>query len=396
VHVKENPHWVFNPAYPPQPIWGFATHKDDLATTRGPTIMARYGQPVVVRFFNRLPQDHVGFGSPEISMHLHNAHIGSDSDGFPGNYFSSLKAGPTLAEPGRWKDHFYPNIYAGYDEMQNGIGDERNALGTLWYHDHTFDFTAPNLYRGMAGFYLLYDHVDSGDEHDPDPRALRLPSHPYDYPLSFGDRRFDANGMLVYDQVGPDGTLGDKIAVNGKIELVLKVARRKYCFRLLDIGPSRTYQFFLTRANGVSQTFDYIANDGNLLPAPLRNQTSVRIAVAERADIVVDFSQYPIGTELYLSNRLQQTETRRADGLGTANSVLKLIVDREPPEQDVSQVPESLREMRPLDLVEIAAAPVRRWVFERKNGMWAINDQFFNPSRPRAVIPKGGPRSGSW
>ncbi|WP_246533159.1 multicopper oxidase family protein [Pseudomonas lalucatii] len=387
--VEENDDWEFNPAYPKQRIWGF-TGDSGKATTPGPTILARYGQPVVVRFKNNLPQDHVGFGSPEISMHLHNAHVGSESDGFPGDFFSPLKAGPTLAAPGRWKDHFYSNIYAGYDALQNGIGDQRNALGTLWYHDHTFDFTAPNLYRGMAGFYLLYDHIDSGDERDPSPSALRLPSYPYDYPLSFGDRRFDANGMLLYDQVGPDGTLGDKVAVNGKIEPVLRVARRKYRFRLLDIGPSRIYELFLTRTNGVAQTFTYIANDGNLLPAPLRNQISVRIAVAERADIVIDFSRYSIGTELYLSNRLQQNETRRHEGLGAATPLLKFIVDREPDEQDLSQVPNALRELPPLDPAEIAAAPVRRWVFERKNGMWAINGQFFNPNQPRAVIPKGG------
>lgn len=387
--VKENPAWVFNPAYPPQRIWGFAIG-DGAATTPGPTFMARYGQPVIVRFKNRLPQNHVGFGSPEISMHLHNAHIGSESDGFPGDYYSPVKSGPTLAGPGLWKDHFYSNIYAGYDQMQNGIGDEREALGTLWYHDHTFDFTAPNLYLGMAGFYLLYDHIDSGNERDSDPRALRLPSHPYDYPLSFGDRRFDASGRLIYDQVGPEGTLGDKIAVNGKIEPVLKVAARKYRFRLLDIGPSRTYEFFLQKANGVSQTFTYIGNDGNLLPAPLRNHVSVRIAVAERADIVIDFSQYPIGTELYLVNRMVQTETRQPDGLGAATRVLKFIVDRYPPEQDLSQVPNVLRELPPLDPAEIAAAPIRRWVFERKNGMWAINGQFFNPNSARAVVPKGG------
>jgi FtsP/CotA-like multicopper oxidase with cupredoxin domain len=387
--AKENLAWVFNPAYPPQRIWGFAIGAG-AATTPGPTIMTRYGKPVIVRFKNLLPQNHVGFGSPEISMHLHNAHTGSESDGFPGDYFSPLKAGPTLDGPGLWKDHFYPNIYAGYDQMQNGIGDERQALGTLWYHDHTFDFTAPNLYLGMAGFYLLYDHIDSGDERDPSPSALRLPSHPYDYPLSFGDRRFDANGRLIYDQVEPDGTLGDKIAVNGKIEPVLKVAARKYRFRLLDIGPSRAYEFFLQKANGVSQTFTYIGNDGNLLPAPLKNQVSVRIYVAERADIIIDFSQYPIGTELYLVNRLIQTKSRRADGVGGATRVLKFIVDRYPPEQDVSQVPDVLRELPPLDPAEIAAAPVRRWVFERKNGMWAINNQFFNPNSARAVIPKGG------
>jgi FtsP/CotA-like multicopper oxidase with cupredoxin domain len=116
----------------------------------------------------------------------------------------------------------------------------------------------------------------------------------------------------------------------------------------------------------------------------------VHIAVAERADIIIDFSQYPIGTELYLVNRLVQTRSRMADGLGAATKLLKFVVDRYPPEQDLSQVPNVLREQPPLDPAEIAAAPVRRWVFERKNGMWAINGQFFNPNSSRAVIPKGG------
>lgn len=388
--AKENPAWVFNPAYPPQRIWGFAAGSA-AASTPGPTIMTRYGQPVVVRFHNDLPQNHVGFGSPEISIHLHNAHAPSESDGFPGDYFSPNKAGPTLAAPGQFKDHFYPNICAGYDEYQNGLGDYREAMSTLWYHDHTFDFTAPNLYLGLAGFYLTYDDLDSGNERDPNPGALRLPSHPYDYPLSFGDRRFDASGRLIYDQVSPEGTLGDKIAVNGKIEPVLRVAARKYRFRLLDIGPSRTYEFYLTKTNGVVQTFTYIGNDGNLLAAPLKNQFRVHIAVAERADIIIDFSRYPIGTELYLSNRLEQTETRRpGDVKAPGTPVLKFIVDRYPSEQDLSQVPDVLRPLPPLDLAEIAAAPVRRWVFERKNGMWAINGQFFNPNSARAVIPKGG------
>ena len=28
---------------------------------------------------------------------------------------------------------------------------------TLWYHDHTMDFTGPNVYRGLAGFLLVDD-----------------------------------------------------------------------------------------------------------------------------------------------------------------------------------------------------------------------------------------------
>ncbi|WP_338050371.1 multicopper oxidase family protein [Pseudomonas lalucatii] len=386
ISAEENPAWIFNPAYPPQRTWGFA-YGGNAATTPGPTIVARYGQPTIVRIYNRLPRDHKGFGTPEISTHLHNAHTASESDGFPGDYYSAVKAGPTLTAPGQFKDHFYPNIYAGYDELQNGIGDPREALGTLFYHDHTMDFTAPNLVRGLMGFLLLFDEVDSGDERDPNPAALRLPSYPYDYPLDFADRLFDRNGILYYDQVDPDGTLGDKVTVNGYIEPLLRVAARKYRLRLLNGGPSRFYEFYLVDGNGRAQPYTYIANDGNLLPAPLFNQYRVRLSVAERADIVVDFARYPIGTELYLVNRLEQDDSRRPDEAEAPGMrVLKVIVDRFPPEQDLSRVPPLLRELRPLDPVEIAAARVRRFEFERTNGMWAINDKFFNPLRSAVEI----------
>jgi FtsP/CotA-like multicopper oxidase with cupredoxin domain len=396
LRVEENPAWVFNPAYPPQPIWGFKQGgTPGPATTPGPTIFARYGQPVIMRLSNNLPQNHVGFGTPEISMHLHNAHTPSESDGFPSDFFSPLKAGPTLGfpqgtgVPGRFKDHFYPNVYAGLDQF-GGIGDSREALGTLWYHDHTMDFTSPNILWGLSGFYLLFDNLDSGNERDPNPAALRLPSYPYDYPLIFGDKRFDANGRLFYDQFNPEGVLGDRVCVNGKIKPVLRVARRKYRFRFLNGGPSRFYIFSLVDKNFFLQRFTYIANDGNLLPQPLLNQTSVALGVAERGDIVVDFSRYPIGKELYIVNRQLQDTTREPRGVtGTGEQVLKIIVDRNPPEADVSRVPSALRPLPPLDPAEIAAAPVRRFDFDRSGGLWTINEQLFDAENPRHTVDQG-------
>jgi spore coat protein A len=31
---------------------------------------------------------------------------------------------------------------------------------TQWYHDHAMDITGPNVYAGLAGFYLLTDDLD--------------------------------------------------------------------------------------------------------------------------------------------------------------------------------------------------------------------------------------------
>ncbi|BCL74571.1 spore coat protein A [Jeongeupia sp. HS-3] len=389
LRAVERPRWVFNPSLPAQPVWVYEGANSNPAIF-SPVITAHYGKPILCRFRNELPRNHVGFGSPEISTHLHNLHCASESDGFPGDYFSASKAGPGLTSPGSFKDHFYPNILAGYDQFQNGYGDVREALGTLFYHDHTLDFTGPNVYRGLSGFYLLYDELDSGNERDPNPRALRLPSGPYDYPLNFMDRRFDQQGKLLYDQLNPDGILGDKVVVNGKIEPVLRVAARKYRFRLLNSGPSRFYEFYLVNRNDVAQTFTYLANDGNLLPEPLWHQTKVRLGVAERADIVIDFSAYPIGTELYIVNRLRQEETRKAkDVRAPGVRVLKLIVDRYPSQPDASVIPSTLRQLPPISAAEIASAKVRRWEFERKNGMWVINDKVVDLRAPRIKIKRG-------
>jgi FtsP/CotA-like multicopper oxidase with cupredoxin domain len=361
IHAREAL-WSFHPQLLTQPVWGYN------GTVPGPTISARYGEPILVRVYNDLPADHVGYGIPSIITHLHNGHTASESDGFPADYYNT----------GIFKDHHYPNIYAG--------GDAREAMGTLWYHDHRIDFTSPNVYKGLAGFYLLFDNVDSGNENDSNPGALRLPSGQYDVPLIFTDKLFDQTGQLYFDQFNNDGFIGDKFLVNGKIQPTFKVARRKYRFRMLDGGPSRFYEFFLS--NG--QSFTQISNDGNLLPAPLTTQ-SVRLSVAERKDVIIDFSNVPIGTSIYLENRIEQHDGQGPEDrlLDQANAmpVLRFDVDRNPPTPDTSRVPTTLRALPPATLSEVVAT--RYWTFDQRNGQWVVNDQLFDYNRVDAQVRKG-------
>jgi FtsP/CotA-like multicopper oxidase with cupredoxin domain len=388
LHVNEQLH-TFNPAYPAQTIWGY----DGMYP--GPTFKARYGRTVITRLFNELPSNHVGFGSPEISMHLHNLHTPSESDGFPSDYWSTTKFGPTLTSNGYYKDHCYPNVYAGYDQSRLGnptaIGDPREALGTLWYHDHTLDSTAANCTKGLAGFYLLYDDVDSGNENDfSNPNAIRLPSGDFDVPLMFQDMRFDASGMQFYDQLAPEGVLGDQVVVNGKIKPFFKVARRKYRLRLLNAGPTRFYEFYLVH-KGVVKPFIHISNDGNLFERPLMNQTKLALGMAERGDIIIDFSAFPIGSEVFLVNRVQQDDTRKIKAIKSpGDQVLKFIVDRNLTEHDNSRVLTAttfMRALPPIDLTEVAAR--RTFVFERKNGVWVVNGKIFNINSIEANPKRG-------
>jgi FtsP/CotA-like multicopper oxidase with cupredoxin domain len=100
-------------------------------------------------------------------------------------------------------------------------------------------------------------------------------------------------GIFRLEELGVDfdGAIGDKFLVNGRVQPYFEVERRKYRFRLLDGGISRGYDFWLS--NGM--TFQYLANDGNMITKPLTMQ-HVKLGVAERGDIVVDFSQLPAST----------------------------------------------------------------------------------------------------
>ena len=309
-----------SPDLPQQRLWGF----DGMVP--GPTYYAKYGEQILIRNRNELPYDNGGFGIQQVSTHLHNAHNPSESDGFPGDYFPDPHR-PAIANATFYDQH-YPNVLAGFSVAPTAPnGDLNESLSTLWYHDHRVGFTAQNVYKGLAGFYILYNHLDCGDETTGyrlpgvrDPNDFYAPVK-YDIPLLLSDRLFDAeSGALFFDLFNSDGILGDKFLVNGKLQPYLEVEPRRYRFRVLDGGPSRFYQLFLTDQDvNTAIPFWQVSNDGNLLPKPLKVQ-SLTLSVAERADIVIDFSPWA-GKTLYLENRLNQADGKGADvNLGLPNA----------------------------------------------------------------------------
>jgi FtsP/CotA-like multicopper oxidase with cupredoxin domain len=361
----------FSPDLPLQTVWGY----DGMVP--GPTFVARYGEPMLVRMVNDLPQNHKGFGIPQITTHLHNAHTPSESDGFPLDFFPSSIGGTQL-----FYDQHHPMQRAGFSSPQYApLGDPRETQSTLWYHDHRVDFTSQNVYKGLAGFFLVFSDGDTGDE----TTGYRLPSGEFDIPMILGDKVFDSNGQLYFDLFNFAGVLGDKFTVNGKIQPFLQVHPRRYRFRLLDGGPSRFYQLFLTDLNNLSRVipFEHIANDGNLLPKSV-TVNSAMLSVAERADVVVDFSKIQPGTSIYLENRLQQFDGRGPTGTvlpaGRGNLILRFDVVL-PQVPDNSLPPPYASYPVPVPSpAELNAAKKRSWVFDNSDGQWTVNDRLFDPN----------------
>jgi FtsP/CotA-like multicopper oxidase with cupredoxin domain len=380
-----------HPALPPTPIWGYrdANTSGAWPFVLGPTFKVRIaqgpGQGVVVRMTNNLPKFPAGFpdplrgfGVPHMTTHLHGGHHPSGSDGFPDNITSFFDNNKTsrfhrfVSEPGQSYDYCYPLRDPGFS---TGQGDKTERPSTLWYHDHFFDFTGPNVYRGLAGFFLVFDEVDSGNETDTSSQALRLPSGPFDIPLVLQDKRVDSFGHLIYDPLDHDGFLGDTFFVNGAVQPFHYVKRRKYRFRFLNGSNARFYKIFLTNSSGQTFPMDQIATEGGLLAAPIRNIQSFQIAPAERVEVVVNFSTFPDGTNLFFENRLAQDDGRKpGDVLSRGTQLLQLRVQGAA--TDPSQVPDVLRPFAPISASELAGAIHKEFEFERTDGAWAINGRF--------------------
>jgi FtsP/CotA-like multicopper oxidase with cupredoxin domain len=392
-----------SPDLPSQTLWGF----DDGSGTRspGPTYQAFYGKPQLTRNFNALPsiteKNNTGFGMASVTTHLHNAHNPSESDGNPCDFYTN----------GRFCDQYYPNVLAGFNSTNTPNGDINEALSTLWYHDHRVDFTSQNTYKGLLGFYCLFNQFDTGN----DDTGFRLPDFPtHDIPLAFSDKVYDPEtGHLVFDLFNLDGILGDKFLVNGVIQPFLNVEPRRYRFRLLDTGPSRFYEFFLTDLNNLSATNPYflIGTDGNLIPNPVQ-LNSVRIGPAERVDVIIDFRKFA-GKTIYLENRLNQLSGQgpaavdsQVAAQNSSTTECSLVLNSNQPAilpagagslvlqfrvsgtavTDESVDPATNPTFYQLPSTTAEPRIVRTFKFDRLNGQWSINGQFMDCNNFRFAV----------
>jgi FtsP/CotA-like multicopper oxidase with cupredoxin domain len=348
----------FHSDYGQSYIWGFNGQYP------APQCLNKYGKSTIVRFRNSLPTTTTTFGRNEITIHLHNGHHGSESDGFAGDFFGT----------GFWKDNLYPVIYAGLDAF-GGIGDPREAQRTQWFHDHRAEFTLNNNVLGLNGMFFIYDEKDPGHE-NPSAGSLQLPGYygVTDFPVILVDHRFCPTVGGRTEIVNAAG--GDKFIVNGKIQPKLTVRRRKYRFRFLNTGPTQTYDITLIKPDGSVGTMVVVATDGNLLEHPLPvdaganagNSNSItapivpgaiRVSVAERYDVVIDFTEFAAGSKLYLKeNRTMVVGNPSPDplppGLNIGNVLLQFnVVNREAwfP-KDTPPIPSTLTEYPPLTAID--------------------------------------------
>jgi spore coat protein A len=279
-------------------------------------------------------------GPVPIVTHVHGAvGVGDESDGYAEAWYlpaaNNIPSG--YATRGTWYDFFAGKARANYGAAW-GRGfatfqyPNPDRASTKWYHDHTLGMTRLNVYAGPAGFYIIRGGPDGDkavlDSRDgtvavlpsPAPReGDRFPSNKtyYEIPIAIQDRSFNTDGSLFYPHTRElfDGIIGDyipigefspiwnpeffgnMIMVNGNTWPFQTVERRRYRLRFLNGCQSR---FLILDFNKIPAVQVWaIGNEGGFLTEPVNltadNGNRLLMGLAERADLIVDFSNVPLG-----------------------------------------------------------------------------------------------------
>ncbi|MEV0097318.1 multicopper oxidase domain-containing protein [Streptomyces sp. NPDC050738] len=342
----------------------------------GPTIEGRRGRPVTIRHRNELPVPTV--------VHLHGGHTPAASDGYPTDLVLPNGWPDPAAEHG---DH-HGDHHGGGHQMSDSRAvtskltreytfphDQRATM--LWYHDHRMDFTAPAIWRGLAGMHLIRDDIED---------ALDLPRGERELPLMIADRAFAADGSLDYPSLDPDllsrpgvegryaaEVLGDVILVNGAPWPLHEVDAARYRLRLLNASNARHYELEALTDDGRLLRLHQIGADQGLLTRPVTH-TRLPLAPAERYDVIVDFADVRPGTRVRLLNRLGSGRTREVMAFRVARRARK----------DDGRIPAKLADDLPA-WRRSQATEVREFAFkagQMQHGRgWLIGGRAFDPAR---------------
>jgi spore coat protein A, manganese oxidase len=350
-------------------LWTFG------GTFPGPTIRRRAGRRTRVTFRHELPEK-VG----ELSIHLHGGHNRTQFDGQPGgltrhqptSFYCDVPRGLSaraqgndlLLEPGGRKTYVYDLVEDGRPERAS----------FQWYHDHRLDRTAPHVWKGLAGMWI----VDDGFE-----EALPLPEGDRDLPLMIGDRSFDRHNQLTdpFTNRRPpnDGILAETILVNGAHMPYHRVAPCRYRLRLLNVSAFRSLNLQLSDGTPMTQ----IATESGLMPKPIRRR-EILLGPAERAEVIVDFAGLAgESVELRSSRRHAGRNPEGARSYGGALMQFRVGTDRV---HHRTRVPRRLRPL-PAWARKAGRMPDKRWEITIGGFFkttWRINGRTFNPAHSEA------------
>lgn len=225
----------------------------------GPTIKANNGSSIAMTLQNNLSQP--------TNIHWHGIKTPANMDG-------------------------YPTVVANSNGNFNYQFTLNQRAGLYWYHPHTDGLTAQQVFKGLAGLFIVNDSEE---------QALNLPSGAYEIPLVIQDKRIGGNSIGYNPNMSEvmSGYMGESVLVNGEVSPYTNVESRYYRLRILNGSNARVYNLGLSN----NANFIIIGNDAGLIATPTTVQ-SVMMGPGERLDVLINFGGMAVGSSVYLENKL--------------------------------------------------------------------------------------------
>ncbi len=240
----------------------------------GPTLLINKNDSITLNVTNSL--------TVPTTVHWHGFHVAPMNDGGPHQIIP-----PTTT----WSPSF----------------KMRNEAATLWYHPHGEGKTEIQISKGLAGMIIVRDSTEAT-------YALPRKYGVDDFPLIVQTRAFD-----VLYQIATATHEDTVLMVNGTRDPYLQVPQQVVRLRLLNASADRTYNFGLAD----NSNFYLIGSDGGILQQPyLTNR--VRLSTGERAEILIDFASYSVGTQIFLKSYASELSRGiiGADSVGTSTIIM--------------------------------------------------------------------------
>lgn len=217
---------------------------------------------------------------------------------------------------------------------------------------------------GQAGFYILHD--------DEEEAIAGLPQGDFDVPLALTSKRYNPDGTLWSPEANRETTnlFGDVIHVNGQPWPHFKVEPRKYRFRFLDASISRSFQLYFEPSSkaGSRANFKVVGSDAGLLLNPV-DTTQLDISMAERWEVVMDFSAYK-GQNVTLRSNQKVADN---DVYLNTDKVMRFIVGNtvsDPSGKD--PLPALPAKLRDVPFPPAHATVEHQFEFQRQGGEWKV------------------------
>jgi FtsP/CotA-like multicopper oxidase with cupredoxin domain len=256
--------------------------------------------------------------------------------------------------------------------------DIGQAPSLCWYHAHTHDHTAEQVYKGLAGLFLIED-----PERD---EELGLPTGARDVPMIIRDWKSNTAFELTYNPTMFEhmwGFLGDRILVNGTPDARLSVDQGLWRLRMLNGSTARVLRVGF--ADG--RLMQVFAGEGGFT-GMLEPVAYFDLAPGQRVEVLVSFADLAVGSSAVLRSLyfpiVAPTGGPAGPRQGNELDIMTFHIDQAGGGGAIPPAPPA-----PVLVEPALAARTRVFALGAANGQHTINGQIYALDRIDFHVPAG-------